>query len=126
MHCVVMADFQKPFTRRVLPIHFRFRNLQGWHMDMESADLLHVLWLGAARDSIGSVLMEIVTWDPRFQQSGSYDVALAQVLTLVHDFCDTHGIDKSTIDELSFSMQTFGIELWKCFRDSVFLWVSNM
>ena len=85
-------------------------------MDMETADLLHVLWLGAARDSIGSVLMEIVDWGPRFQQSGSYDVALAQVLTLVHDFCDNHGIDKSTIDELSFLMQICGIELWRCFR----------
>ena len=77
-------------------------------MDMEAADLLHVLWLGAARDSIGSVIMEIVTFDPRFQQSETFDGALAQVLTMVHDFCEAHAIDKSTIDELSFSMQIWG------------------
>ena len=78
-------------------------------MDMEAADLLHVLWLGAARDSIGSVLMEIVDFDPRFQLSGTYDEALAQVLAMVHDFCEAHGIDKSTVDELSFSMQIWEI-----------------
>ncbi|CAE7428498.1 unnamed protein product, partial [Symbiodinium sp. KB8] len=77
------------------------RSLDAWSMDMEAADLLHVLWLGAARDSIGSVIMEIVTFDPRFQQSETFDGALAQVLTMVHDFCEAHAIDKSTIDELS-------------------------
>ena len=77
-------------------------------MDMEAADLLHVLWLGAAHDSIGSVIMEIVSFDPRFQHAQTFDAALAQVLTMVHDFCEAHGIDKSTVDELSFSMQICG------------------
>ncbi|CAE7581449.1 unnamed protein product, partial [Symbiodinium necroappetens] len=84
-----------------VPETLPLRSLDAWSMDMEAADLLHVLWLGAARDSIGSVIMEIVTFDPRFQQSETFDGALAQVLTMVHDFCEAHGIDKSTIDELS-------------------------
>ena len=79
----------------------RLRQLEGWTMAMEAPDLLHNVWLGAAKDSIASVLLDIVTYDERFAAAGSYDVALAMVTTLVHEFCEEHGLDKSTVEELS-------------------------
>ena len=70
-------------------------------MAMEAPDLLHNVWLGAAKDSIASVLLDIVTYDERFATAGSYDVALSMVTTMVHDYCELHKSDKSTIEELS-------------------------
>ncbi|CAE7273658.1 unnamed protein product, partial [Symbiodinium sp. CCMP2456] len=79
------------------------RQLPSWHMDMEAADVLHTVWLGCARDSIASVLMDIVSFDPRFSGEATYDNSLASLLTMFHDWCREKKIDGSAIDELSLS-----------------------
>ena len=62
--------------------------------------MLHTVWLGCARDCIASVIMDIVTFDPRFSGEVSYDNALASLLTMFHDFCREKKLDGSVIDEL--------------------------
>ena len=89
----------------------RLRQLEGWTMAMEAPDLLHNVWLGSAKDCIASVLLDIVTYDERFAAAGSYDVALAMVTTLVHEFCEEHGLDKSTVEELSTLLHPVNNEL---------------
>ena len=72
-------------------------------MDMEACDLLHVLWLGAARTrldrffwrSLHSILASKLL---------SVTIRLChKVATLVQDFCSQYGLDRSIVEELSFS-----------------------
>ena len=95
-------------------------------MDMEQADLLHNLWLGCARDSIGSTLLDIITFDPRFSAAGTYDNALGVVVTMVEEWCQRHKLDKSVVDELSILVAvpcfvilfSFKYENVRCLRDT--------
>lgn len=79
----------------------RLRSIPGWHADMEAADQLHNLWIGCAKDSLASVFCDIIEYHPMFRGSESWDEALAQLCTLLHDYCDRSGLEKAVIDEIS-------------------------
>eukprot|EP00439_Symbiodinium_sp_Y106_P003063 s9534_g1.t1 len=68
---------------------------------MEAADQLHNLWIGCAKDSLASVFCDIIEYHPMFRGSESWDEALAQLCTLLHDYCDRSGLEKAVIDEIS-------------------------
>ena len=70
----------------------------GWSPEMEHADILHTLWIGAGRDCVGSVLCDIAEYV--FLDAGHWDTALACVCTQLHDFCERHGLDKSIVEEI--------------------------
>ena len=38
--------------------------VNGWHPSCETADLLHVFWLGTCRDAVGSLLMDLAENHP--------------------------------------------------------------
>ncbi|CAE7238466.1 unnamed protein product, partial [Symbiodinium necroappetens] len=77
------------------------RKLSGWNCDMECADLLHTVWVGCAKDLVGSVLLDVVQYDPRLANSDSWDSGLAALLSLFHSWCETRKLDKSLVEELS-------------------------
>ena len=81
--------------------HSRLRKLSGWNCDMECADLLHTVWIGCAKDLVGSVLLDVVQYDPRLASAESWDAGLAALLSLFHSWCETRKLDKSLVEELS-------------------------
>ena len=73
----------------------------GWHPSCECADLLHALWLGTARDAVGSHLIEYARWLPELESYSTWD----ERLNIVHlDFIAwrrEHGLRGSIVEEMS-------------------------
>ena len=67
---------------------------------MEYADLLHVLWIGVARDLTGSLLMEVA--EKHSFQSPSYDGRLKSIHGSLTKWCQENGIRPSTVELFSF------------------------
>ena len=78
------------------------RQLFGWNADMELPDLLHSLWIGCARDAIGSLLMDMAEFIGSFQHHDTWDERL-QALTLdARQWCRQHKFPPSLVDDFSF------------------------
>ena len=80
--------------------------MPGWSPDMEGADAMHCLWLGSAKDTVGSALMMIAEHDPRCSDADSWDGALALLLGHMQDFLAARSLDRCTIDEISCLLRT--------------------
>ena len=83
------------------PADLPFRKLPNWVPEMEQSDLLRNLWLGAARDAVGSMLMEVVQRHEMFVETSSLNEAPAVLCTCLHDWCSKNNVERSVIDELS-------------------------
>ena len=94
-----------PFSSKFLT-WLRLRRVPGWSPDMEGADAMHCLWLGSAKDTVGSALMMIAEHDPRCIDADSWDGALALLLGYMQDFLVSRGLDRCTIDEISCLLRT--------------------
>ena len=68
---------------------------------MEYADILHVLWIGVARDLTGSLLMEVAE-KHSFDQSPSYDSRFRIIHGSLTRWCQKNGIRPSTVELFSF------------------------
>ena len=75
---------------------------------MEASDTLHNLWLGCAKDALGSVFLDVAEFHEAFSEATSWDEALSQVLGALHDWCRQVGLECSAVDELS--LQKLGVE----------------
>ena len=75
---------------------------------MEAADTLHNLWLGCAKDALGSVFMDIAEFHPAFFGATAWDEALSQLLATLHVWCRQVGLECSAIDEIS--LTKLGVE----------------
>ena len=64
---------------------------------MEWADILHVLWIGVARDVTGTLLMEVAEFASF--ESTSYDGRLWDLHGQCVSWCRSHGIRPSTVEE---------------------------
>ena len=64
---------------------------------MEWADILHVLWIGVARDVTGTLLMEVAEFASF--ESTSYDGRLRDLHGQCVSWCRSHGIRPSTVEE---------------------------
>ena len=76
------------------------RNLQGWSSVMEVPDLLHVVWSGVGRDLTGSLCLELAE-----QMAGpgtTYDERLRLLQQEMQQWCVTHGLRPSSIEDLRF------------------------
>ena len=94
------GDDYKPCCSGVgieMPIH----NLIGYHVSAEYCDLLHALWLGTARDAVGSHLMVLAKHMPGATQLELWDMRLQFVHEDFKAWAKDHGIRPSTIDEIS-------------------------
>ena len=81
---------------------------------MEHADLLRALYLGAAKDCVGSVMLDVVQYDERFAEISSLEEGLQALCSLFHSWAEENHMDKSIIDEIrtlsaefAFSMKGF-------------------
>ena len=72
-------------------------DLTGWNGHMEWADILHVLWIGVARDVTGTLLMEVAEFASF--ESTSYDGRLRDLHGQCVSWCRSHGIRPSTVEE---------------------------
>ena len=72
-------------------------DLTGWNGHMEWADILHVLWIGVARDVTGTLLMEVAEFASF--ESTSYDGRLWDLHGQCVSWCRSHGIRPSTVEE---------------------------
>ena len=102
---VKQLSFHKPEqTERILescfPADLPLRALPGYHVDMEQADLLHALYLGAGKDCVGSVMLDVVQYDQRFAEIPSLEEGLQALCSLFHSWAEENGMDKSIIDEI--------------------------
>lgn len=77
-----------------------FCSLAGFHPSSIFPDVLHIVWLGIAADSVGSMLLELVTCTSSFGD-GSVQERLQHLQFDLHKWCATHHIDKSALDEVS-------------------------
>ena len=84
-----------------LPSDLPLKGIPGFHPDMESADVLHCLWLGSAKDACASILADVVEYHPEFLHYESWDLAFQALTTLFHEFCQRHHLDASLIEEIS-------------------------
>ena len=75
---------------------------------MEAADALHNLWLGCAKDALGSVFMDIAEFHPAFFGATAWDEALSQLLATLHVCYRQVGLECSAIDEIS--LTKLGVE----------------
>ena len=100
-----MSWHESEHTARILdenlPADLPFRKLPNWVPEMEQSDLLHNLWLGAARDAVGSMLMEVVQRHEMFVETSSFNEALAVLCACIPDWCSKNNVERSVIDELS-------------------------
>ncbi|CAE7245702.1 unnamed protein product [Symbiodinium sp. CCMP2592] len=85
-----------------MPSTLPLRSIPGYHADMEQADTLHNLWLGPAKDTLGSVLMDIVEFHPEFRDL-PWEEGLQALCSRMHDWFSENNLDRSCIDELSHS-----------------------
>ena len=105
-----------------IPLDLPLRRLiPGYHADMEQSDVLRNLWLGSAKDAVGSILCDIVQYHPELAECTSWEDGLNAVCALFHDFCFRHNLDKSAIDEMSFldlcrRFFRLGIYIYTCKR----------
>ena len=72
-------------------------DLTGWNGHTEWADILHVLWIGVARDVTGTLLMEVA--ECASFESTSYDGRLWDLHGQCVSWCRSHGIRPSTVEE---------------------------
>ena len=79
----------------------RLRTVRGFSPLCECADLLHALWLGTARDCVGSIIMDVVEKWPALQHLPTWDERLEALTGDVHRWCVQQGIRPSTIEPLS-------------------------
>lgn len=80
----------------------RLRQLKGWNVHMETADILHVLWCGIARDLSGSVLLDAAEWCGHQALDGAgWDERLRFLHTLAVNWCANNGIRPSTLEDFS-------------------------
>ena len=84
-----------------MPHELPLRQLAGYHPDMEAADTLHNLWLGPAKDTLGSVIMEICEHHPALADFASFSEALQALASEFHRWCARNQMDPSTVDEFS-------------------------
>ena len=75
--------------------------LRGWNGHMEWADILHVLWIGVARDITGTLLLEVAEYG-RFESS-SFDGRLRELHEQCVIWCTAHRIRPSTVEAWSVS-----------------------
>ena len=91
----------------------RLRTVRGFTPLCECADLLHALWLGTARDCVGSIIMDFVEKWLALQHLPTWDERLEALTGDVHRWCVQQGIRPSTIETLSilvcFLMRSIGI-----------------
>ena len=76
-------------------------NLIGYHVSAEYCDLLHCLWLGTARDAVGSHVMLLAENMPGARQLELWDMRLSFIYEDFAAWCRQHKIRPSTIDGLS-------------------------
>jgi hypothetical protein len=68
------------------------------------ADLLHTVWLGIARDAIGSFLMDLIEFDQiHYGELGTYDDRLGAAFVRFSAWTRVHGIN-STVDQLDLNV----------------------
>ncbi|CAE7940295.1 unnamed protein product [Symbiodinium necroappetens] len=85
-----------------MPATLPLRSLPGYHADMEQADTLHNLWLGPAKDTLGSLFLDVVQFHPQFTGL-SWEDGLQALCLRLHDWLSEASLDRSCIDELSLS-----------------------
>lgn len=83
------------------PSNMRLRALEGFHADMAASDTLHSLWLGGAKDAVGSILLDVVEFHDSFAACTEYDEALQNLCAMFHEWCTEKGLERSVVDELS-------------------------
>ena len=88
-------------------VELPFRRLQGWSAGCEYPDMLHCVWLGVARDLIGSMCLDLIEYDASYELGATYDDRLQLLLTEIQTWCRAHGIRPSTLDDLSRSIMTY-------------------
>ena len=79
-----------------------FRQLSGWTPEVESPDLLHVVWLGTGRDLVGSLCMEAAELS-RDLDGATYDERFVGLRRNMQKWCVARNIRPSTIDEITLS-----------------------
>ena len=75
--------------------------LLGWDVSCEYADYLHAVWLGVARDLVGSALLDLVEEDPSYENGITYDQRLALLHSEIQLWCRANHIRPSTVEDLS-------------------------
>ena len=89
------------------------RSLFAWHETMESVDLLHTVWIGVARDAIGSFLMDLAEHSPCTQDLASWDERLLWVSNDARSWLKRRKLASSLVDEwcslTSFTHTVFGM-----------------
>ena len=69
---------------------------------METADILHVLWCGVARDLSGSVLLDAAEWcDHPALVGAGWDERLRFLHNLAVNWCANNKIRPSTLEDFS-------------------------
>ena len=89
------------------------RTVDGWSPMGECADLLHAVWIGTAKDAVGSLLFDLAEWHPEAQSLDTWDERLKLLHAELLDFCVENKIRTSTVEELSYSLDIAG--LFCCF-----------
>ena len=68
---------------------------------MEVPDLLHTVWLGVAKDAIGSLLLDICEFGANFQSFDTWDEHLQAVTISAREWCRQRQLAPSMIDDFS-------------------------
>ena len=71
----------------------KLRELEGFHPDMAASDTLHALGLGAAKDAVGSILLDTVEYHDDFAARTSYDEVLQSLCAMLHEWCAKTGLN---------------------------------
>ena len=79
----------------------KLRELEGFHPHMAASDTLYALGLGAAKDAVGSILVDTVEYHDDFAARTSYDEVLQSLCAMHHEWCAKTGLERSAVDELS-------------------------
>ena len=68
---------------------------------MEQFDLLHVVWLGIARELVASVMLDMVEFGVPEIRADTWDAGLSTLHLKLAEWCRQRGIRQSTVEELS-------------------------
>ncbi|CAE7831362.1 Cpr [Symbiodinium necroappetens] len=97
------ADLLLAQDSRVGP-DIALHSVKGWSPLGEMADLLHAVWIGTARDAVGSLLLDLAEFHPQCQSMTTWDERLKLLHAEILTFCCENGIRQSTIEEISASL----------------------
>ena len=93
--------FNNPEDLALARENIALHRLRGWDVSCEYADYLHAVWLGVARDLVGSVLLDLVEQDPSYENGITYDQRLALLHSEIQIWCRENHIRPSTVEDLS-------------------------